>query len=187
MTTRSVILTLALFSVGRVAFGARDVAAQVPEPGTYRLWLCAEACAPADSARAVATATIVILDEAAASGAPARAHFARLRSIRRTAETAPTDNVCFEVTYRQPRVGAEELYFGIQPSGATRWQYVATEGFSMRVYLSPDAGYALRWAAPGILTTGEGWSFGWAVDTPYHRNAYFAAIPTGKPDLTRCE
>ena len=40
--------------------------------------------------------------------------------------------------------------------------------------------------APGVITVGEGWSFGWPMDTPYHRNAYFAAIRIGEPDLSRC-
>lgn len=115
-----------------------------------------------------------------------RSVFAGLRAIRRTSETGATDNVCFSVSRREPRVGSEELYFGIQPSGRTRWHHAADDGFSMRVYLSPDAGYSLRWAEPGALARGEGWSFGWAGDTPYHRNAYFAARRAGEPNVTPC-
>lgn len=34
------------------ASAPRSAAAQAPEPGTYRVWLCAAECAPSDSARA---------------------------------------------------------------------------------------------------------------------------------------
>ena len=161
------------------------LAAQSPMPGTYRLWLCAEVCDLADSSRAIAVATVVILSDSAAQTDPARSALASFRTIRRTGETRP-DNVCFHVTHRDRSVGGDELYFGIQPTGATRWHHTATDGFTLRVYLSPDAGYTLKWTETGELRRGEGWSFGWQVHGPSHRNAYFAAIREGDPDLTQC-
>lgn len=178
-------ISLVTFSLAGVSAPAAAVA-QAPAPGTYRVWLCAEVCTPSDSSRAIGVATVVIVSDRAAAEESVRSVFAGLRAIERTSATGATDNVCFSVSRREPRVGSEELYFGIQPKGRTRWHYVATEGFSMRVYLSPDAGYSLRWAEPGALARGEGWSFGWAGDTPYHRNAYFAARRTGEPDITQC-
>jgi hypothetical protein len=178
-------ISLVTFSLAGVSAPAAAVA-QAPAPGTYRVWLCAEACTPSDSSRAIGVATVVIVSDRAAAEESVRSVFAGLRAIGRTRDTGATDNVCFSVSRREPRVGSEELYFGLEPKGRTRWQYAATDGFSMRVYLSPDAGYSLRWAEPGPLARGEGWSFGWAGDTPYHRNAYFAARRTGEPDITQC-
>lgn len=118
-----------------------DLAAQAPEPGTYRVGFCTAACTPADSSGAIAAGTTVPLDSIASFSAQTRARFAQLRSIGHTNESTLTDNVCFSVTSGQPRVGAEELFFGLQPSGTTRWQHSAEQGISLRVYLSPDAGY----------------------------------------------
>lgn len=159
---------------------------QAPARGTYRVWLCAEVCTPADSSRAIAVATIVIIDDQAAAEESTRLAFAVVPAIGYTRDSGATDNACFSVTSRESPVGSEELFFGIQLRGRTRWQHAASDGFSMRVYQSPDAGYWLRWTEPGPLTRGEGWSRGWAADTPYHRNAYFAARRTGEPDITQC-
>ena len=177
-------IILATLSLAILSAPAATVA-QTPAPGTYRIWLCTEVCTPSDSSRAVGVATVVIVSDDAAAEEPVRSVFAGLRAIRRTSETAATDNVCFSIVAEQ-RVGKEELYFGIQPRGRTRWHYSANDGFSLRVYLSPDAGYSLRWVEPGPLVRGGGWSFGWAVNTPDHRNAYFAARRIGEPDITQC-
>jgi len=160
--------------------------AQAVEPGTYRLWLCAEACTPDDSLRAVAVAMIVILDDSTARAQPARSELTALPTIGSIYEPAAIENACFRVTHRGRRIGNEELYFGIQPFAATVWRYTAKDGFSLRVYWSVDAGYVLRWSSTGPLTFGEGWSYGWRPDTPPHRNAYFAAMRLGGPDLDHC-
>ena len=185
---RRVWSAISLTSVSLVFISApgRDAAAQAPEPGTYRLWLCAEVCTPADSARAIGVATVVIVDDVTAANEPVRSVLSRMRPVRPTNDSSAVDNACFSVSRRERQVGSEELYFGIRPKGTTRWQYSANDGFSMRVYLSPDAGYSLRWAEPGALTHGEGWSYGWTSDAPYHRNAYFAAMRIGEPDVTQC-
>ena len=178
-------ITLATFSL--LVISAPDaVVGQAPAPGTYRVWLCAEVCTPSDSSRAIAVATIVIVSDLAAADEAARLLFAGIPALGLTRDTGATDNVCFSVSRQETRAGSEELFFGIQPRGRTRWQHAVTDGFSMRVYRSPDAGYWLRWTEPGPLARGEGWSRGWAADTPYHRNAYFAATRTGEPDVTRC-
>jgi hypothetical protein len=127
----------------------------------------------------------VILADSAAQTDRARAALVALGSLRRTGETRP-DNACFLVSRRERSVMGEELYFGIQPNAATRWHHTNADGFTMRVYLSPDAGYTLRWTEAGQLNRGEGWSFGWQVTTPSHRNAYFAALRRGEPDLAQC-
>ena len=81
----------------------------------------------------------------------------------------------------------EELFFGIHANAATRWHYSATTGFTLRVYLSVDAGYTLRWREPGPLAEGEGWSFGWSGDVPEHRNAFFVATRSGPADVSKCK
>ena len=172
--------TLAAFSAPLTAV------AQAPAPGTYRLWLCAEVCMPSDSARAVAAATVVIVEARDAEREPVRSAFARLPAIEYASDTAAPDDVCFHVTRREPRVGSEELFFGIRPRGRTRWQYVPADGFSLRVFRSPDASYALRWTEPGPLVRGEGWSSGWAGNVGPHRNAHFAAVRIGEPDVAQC-
>lgn len=179
-------LRLILVNLAVIAAVADAAAAQVPAPGTYRLWLCAAACPPADSDRAVGVATIVIVDDVAAASQPVRSALSRLRATGWRNDSSAVDNACFSVSRRASRVGTEELYFGIHPKGATRWQYSAKDGFSMRVYASADAGYRLRWAEAGALARGEGWSYGWAGNTPYHRNAYFAATRIGEPDVAQC-
>ena len=165
---------------------AATVSAQTPAPGTYRIWLCVTECTPADSSRAIGSATIIIVEDSVALTDGARAALSEFRAIRRTNESSGPANVCVRVTQRERQVGTEELFFGIEPRVATRWTFTAGEGFSLRVYLSPDAGYTLRWTDPGALTRGEGWSFGWQSGTPSHRNAHFAAIQVGPPDLARC-
>ena len=167
--------------------------AQAPEPGTYRVWICADPCTPADSAKAVATATIVILDDAAANAEPARGVLATLPVLAswRNKDTTPGPNACFRVTQRERRVGTEELFVGITPAASTRWQHSAADGFTLRLYQSPDASYALRWIGPGALTTGEGWSSGPGPSSvargANHRNAYFAATRLGPPDPNQCK
>lgn len=179
-------LTLICVSLAATSAVAEAAAGQVPAPGTYRLWLCAVACTPADSDRAVGVATIVIVDDVSAASQPVQSVFSRLRPTGWKKGNSPVDNACFSVSRRESRVGTEELFFGIQPKGTTRWEYSADDGYSMRVYASPDAGYRLRWAEPGALARGEGWSYGWAPNTPYHRNAYFAATRIGEPDVAQC-
>lgn len=125
---------------------------QIPEPGTYRVWLCADECAPTDSARAIGAATVVIVDEQAAAAEPVQSALGSLRAVEDRGTDDETANVCFHVDRRAPDVGGEELFFGIRPRGRTRWRHVAGEGFSLPVYRSPDAGYTLRWASPGPLT-----------------------------------
>ena len=178
--TRLVICSLAM------VFVSPQGEAQTPTPGTYRVWLCAEACVPSDSSRAIATATIVILNDRTAVDDSVRSLFTTLRTMGYTSDTGANDNVCFSVIRRETSVSREELFFGIRPRGRTRWTYSVTDGFAMLVYQSPDAGYSLRWAESGPLARGEGWSFGWSGNTPYHRNAYFAARRIGEPDVTQC-
>lgn len=162
------------------------LAAQQPTPGTYRVWLCERECAVADSARAVASAIVVIVDDSTAAAEATRAAFSALRAIRRTGETAGHDNVCFRGTSRARQVGDEELFFGIHPAVATRWRYDPGVGFSVRVYVSPDAGYTLRWSTAGPLSSGEGWSRGWQAHVGDHRNAFFAATRLGPSDIAQC-
>ena len=161
-------------------------AAQQPTPGTYRIRLCDTECVAADSNQAVAVAVMVILDDSSAAAEATRATLRVLRSIRRTGETAKHDNVCFRVTARTSRIGNEELFFGIQATGATRWKYDPASGCSVRVYMSPDAGYTLRWMPLGNVTNGEGWSLGSQAKITDHRNAYFTAERIGPPEIARC-
>ena len=81
-----------------------------------------------------------------------------LRSLRviRRFEEGRSDNVCFHVTQRAGRIANEELFFGIVRNAVTRWHHTPAEGFSLRVYSSPDAGYILRWTDPGVIGHGEG-------------------------------
>ena len=188
---RVVIVTILSLSAGP-AFQSASTA-QSPEPGTYRIWMCAAPCTSADSAKAVATATVVILDDSTAAADPVRAALATLPPLAHWARPNPAaavNNACFRVTQRERKVGTEELFFGITPNAVTRWQSTA-EGYSMLVYRSPDANYTLRWTAPGALTSGEGWSSGPGPNGPFggreHRNAYFAATRLGPPDPARCE
>ena len=178
-------MTLATLTL-LVISAPNGVVAQAPSAGTYRVWLCAESCTPSDSLSSIALATVVIVSDVAAVDESARLLFAGIPALGLMRDTGATDNVCFSVSRRETRAGSEELFFGIQPRGRTRWQHMATGGFSMRVYQSPDSGYWLRWTEPGPLARGEGWSRGWAANAPSHRNAYFAATRIGEPDITQC-
>lgn len=159
---------------------------EAPEPGTYRLILCADPCRPSEIGRAVATATVVIIERAdlvnraALDALPIKALESRSR------QAAPVPNACFKVTQHARTVGTEPLQFGIIPGALTTWEGNAAAGFSMRVYQSIDASYSLRWSRPGAFTQGEGWSLS-APDHPVHRNAYFAAERTGPPDPAQCK
>ena len=159
--------------------------AQTPAPGTYRVWLCSQVCAPSDSSRAIAAATVVIFSDQAFAEDSTRSAMARLPAIERLSLSGAIANACFSVTRRARSVGSEELFFGIQRNGTTRVS-PSKDGFLMPVYRSPDAGYALRWTEAGPLIRGEGWSYGWAADTRSHRNAYFAARRTGDADIKQC-
>lgn len=161
--------------------------AQAPDPGTYRVWLCAAECALSDSARAIGVATVVIVGERAAAAEPAQSALRSLRAVEDLRTDGATANVCFVVERRAPDISGEELFFGIRPRGRTRWRYTAGEGFSLPVYRSPDAGYTLRWAASGPVTRGEGWSYGWSGTTRDHRNAFFVARRLGEPDVILCQ
>lgn len=159
---------------------------QTLTPGTYRVWLCASVCGVADSSRAVASAMLVILDDATAATDTARTALNALPSLLRNPATAPRANACFRVLSAMARVRDEELFFGLQPIGATRWQHDPTDGFSLRMYVSPDAGYTLRWTNGGPLTAGEGWSYGWQGQVREHRNAFFVATFIGAADIAQC-
>ncbi len=75
---------------GRACFGLAIVSApaaavaQAPAPGTNRVWLCAEVCAPTDSTRAIAVPTVVIVTDRAAAEDSVRSALAGLRAMRRT-------------------------------------------------------------------------------------------------------
>ncbi len=155
-------------------------------PGTYRVWLCTSVCGVADSSRAIASAMLVILDDSTAAADTVQTALDALRAIRRNAATAPRANACFRVLSANARVADEELFFGIQPIGTTRWEYDATARFSLRVYASPDAGYILRWTDGGPLMAGEGWSYGWQAQVREHRNAFFVAIRIGASNIAQC-
>ena len=160
--------------------------AQAVTPGTYHVWLCATACRVADSSEALASAVLVLLEDSTAATDAARAALSALRATYRPPATGLPDNACFRVLSRMPRVGNEELFFGIQRIDATRWQHDATRGFSLRVYFSPDAGYTLRWWTDGPLLAGEGWSYGWQAQAREHQNAFFAARRIGPADIAQC-
>ena len=159
---------------------------QTLTPGTYRVWLCASACGVADSSRAIGSAMLVILDDSTAATDVARTALNALPPMLRNLATTPRANACFRVLSATARVGDEELFFGIQPIGATRWQHDPTEGFSLRVYASPDAGYTLRWKTGGPLMAGEGWSYGWQAQVREHRNAFFVASLIGPANIAHC-
>ena len=162
--------------------------AQTPLPGTYRLFLCASVCALGDSARAVASAVIVIADDSLAGTTEWRLATDGLREPRRYPRpSGRDDNVCFKVVRTADTVNSEELYFGIGRNGRTRWERTANDGYSMLVYQSPDASYTLTWSGAGELIQGEGWSFGWQPDVLLHRNAFFVAsrISTPRPGVCK--
>jgi hypothetical protein len=159
--------------------------------GTYRLILCANPCTAADTARAVATAIVVIVDT---KDKTTRAAWdaVSLPTIERPRDVAFEPNACFKVTEAARMVGAEELNFGIIRSAKTygvRSETVnpSSTAFYMPVYKSIDAAYELRWTAAGPLVRGEGWSLSPDIRTPFHRNAYFAAERTGDPDPAQCK
>jgi hypothetical protein len=87
--------------------------AQRPVPGTYRLFLCETRCTEADSAQAVAVATVVFADDSMARTAEWRTAMTEVRGRRVMRQSGPQDNVCFNVERRSERVGSEELYFGL--------------------------------------------------------------------------
>lgn len=162
------------------------LSAQSPTPGTYRLHLCATVCAASDSAQAIAAATIVIADDSMANSIEWKEAMTAIRARRVMRQSSPSDNVCFNVERSSTHVAAEELFFGINRNGSTRWERTRDDSLTMRVYRSPDASYELRWAGTGERITGEGWSTGWhATNTP-HRNAFFVAVRIGPPASVAC-
>jgi hypothetical protein len=93
---RGVVNLVAMLSV---ATGFPALApAQTPQSGTYRLWLCATVCSPADSARAIGVATIVVFDDSAATSERVVAVLKSFRVARRAKEGAGPANVCVHVT-----------------------------------------------------------------------------------------
>ena len=160
--------------------------AQAVTPGTYRIWLCATACSVADSSRAIASAVLVLLEDSTAATDATRSALGALRTAYRPSTTGLRDNACIRVLSRTARVGDEELFFGIERIDASRWQHDTAQGFSLRVYFSPDAGYTLRWKTDGPLLAGEGWSYGWQVQAREHRNAFFVARRIGPADIAQC-
>jgi hypothetical protein len=93
----------------------QDTAAPAPAPGTYRVRLCAESCSATEPDAAAAVAIVVLLDDVAAAGEPARSALAALRrldywSLR---DTLPASNACFKVTRSERQVGTDQLFFGI--------------------------------------------------------------------------
>ncbi|MCA2991287.1 hypothetical protein [Gemmatimonas sp.] len=160
--------------------------AQAPVRGTYRLFLCATRCTEADSAQAVAVATVIIADDSMASTAEWRAAMIRIQDRRLMRQSGPEDNVCFHIERRSERVGSEELHFGLHRKGSTHWERTAGDSLAIRIFHSPDASYELRWAGGGDRITGEGWSEGWQTTQTPHRNAFFVALLTGPPTSAAC-
>lgn len=73
-------MTLATFSL--VVISAPEaVVGQAPAPGTYRVWLCAEACTPSDSSSTIAVATVVIVSDVTAADESARLLFAGIPAL----------------------------------------------------------------------------------------------------------
>ncbi len=181
--------TLLFFSqiVGAtLLLAAASLSAQSPTPGTYRLHLCAARCAAADSAQALAAATIVIADDSMANSTAWKDAMTAIRGRRLMRQSSPTDNVCFNIEQRSSNVGAEELFFGIYRNGSTRWKRTSADTLTLRVFQSPDASYDLRWVGTGDSISGEGWSTGWQANNAPHRNAFFVAVRTGSPASIAC-
>jgi hypothetical protein len=154
--------------------------------GTYRLWVCANACTLADSMGAVAEALVVVVDDTVASAEATRTSFSQLPARIRWHAPIPTDNACFRVIRRSNRVGSEELFFGIVPIATSRVLLRPDGWISLPVYASPDAFFSLQWKGDGPLIQGEGWASGPFAEQPWHRNSYFVAIRIGDSDIRRC-
>jgi hypothetical protein len=168
---------------------AQDVRTPTVQPGTYRLVICAEPCATADTARSAATAIVVLIDT---SDTTKRAAFdaVSLPAIDRPRGVTAEPNACFKVTQAARTVGTESLLFGIIKNAKTYAVATTTPGgsaFSMRFFKSIDAAYELRWTGSGQLTRGEGWSVSASMENRFHRNAYFEAERIGEPDPARCK
>jgi len=167
---------------------AQSASSAAVPPGTYRLVLCAEPCTTAETARAAATAIVVIIDT---SDKTKRAAWeaVSLPILERPRNVTAEPNACFKVTQAARTVGTESLLFGIIKNAKTSAVATTTPGgsaFSMRFFKSIDGTYELRWTGNGQLTRGEGWS-AHAPENPFHRNAYFAAERIGEPDPTQCK
>jgi TPR repeat protein len=90
-------------------------------------------------------------------------------------------NACFNVSrLRESR----QSFLGDSPVGVTKW-HVARDTLSVRLWISPDAGYVAQFALDGPTLTGRGYS--WVPGERYHATDELILLSRrGPPDLDRC-
>lgn len=169
------ILTATLLALAALGAGGAVDAQSVA--GTYELALCRTAsCAPGDTTTAYLTATVVLLDSAAAARHA-------LPPARWQKEAA---NGCFRVRhYRQ----LTDSYAGIMREGRLHWRRPvagASGALTFLLYRSPDASYGVQVSPATGGLAGWGTSDGIGVAEISGPRDTVVAVRVSEADPARC-
>lgn len=182
---RSVMMSAstAVWVLGFLFGGSLHANAQRAVPGTYELRACTEPCSPgAGSSRVVGT---LVLAESSFSldrvPTRVRKHLEESEPWLLAALEDDEPNACFNLSQsREPR----QSFLGASPVGVTKWR-VARDTLSVRLWISPDAGYVGQFALDGPTLIGRGYS--WVPGERYHATDELLLLTRrGPPILDRC-
>jgi len=157
--------------------------AQSSIPGTYELRACTEPCSPGASPSEVAGTLVLAESPFPLERVPARVrqHLEQSEPWLLAALEDDEPNACF--TLRRSRE-SRDSFLGASPVGVTRWR-LTKDTLSVRLWISPDAGYVAQFALDGSTLMGRGYS--WTLGERYHATRELILLSRrGPPDLNRC-
>jgi len=166
------------------ASGITQVPAAGTPAGTYQVSICGGVCA-ADGSNLLVTGLLVLTPQAFTLERLSEAGQRHLRQsdpalLIALSESDREPNACFALERRR---GASSLA-GITRAGITGWRS-SEHGIAVRLWVSPDAGYAAELRPDGRNLMGSG--FTWGMSDEYRQTTEtIIATYVGPPDLDRC-
>ena len=174
---------LIVAAFGSVSCASLPAGAQAPVPGTYELRACTEPCTPGVSPSEV-VGTLVLAEtpfslERVPTGV--RHHLQESEEWLLAALEDRQPNACFTLARSRP---TPESFLGASPVGVTEWRAV-NNSLSVRLWITPDAGYVAQFSVGGTTMTGRGHA--WAPGVAYHATRELILLTrSGPPVLDRC-
>jgi hypothetical protein len=157
--------------------------AQSTVPGTYELRACTEPCDPAVGPSEVVGTLVLAESPFSLERVPSRVrrHLEEFEPWLLAALEDDEPNACFTMSRTRE---SRQSFLGTSPVGVTKWR-VARDTLSVRLWISPDAGYVAQFALDGPTLVGRGYS--WTVGERYHvTNELVLLSRRGPPVLDRC-
>jgi hypothetical protein len=182
---RSVMMSAgtAVWILGAVFCTSLRADAQRSVPGTYELRACTEPCSPGIGPSRVVGTLVLAESSFSLERVPPRVrrHLEESEQWLLAALEDDEPNACFNLERSRESPAS---FLGASPVGVTKWG-VENDTLSVRLWISPDAGYVAQFALDGSTLIGRGYT--WTVDERYHATRELILLSRrGPPVLDRC-